>query len=537
MLTFIIYELKVAAALIVFYLCFKCFLSREKMHRVNRIVILATSVLSFILPLCVITVHKTVYIPEATVSGISRDSGMVPLPVIESLGGISWETFVIATFWIGVVYVLGRTAFGIWRVARLVWNGERKEIHGSEVIVCDKNIPPFSWMKWIVMSRDDFESGNIHILEHEKAHIRLGHSKDILLFDIMSAFQWFNPAVWLLKRELRAIHEYEADDAVLRHGADIKEYQYSLIRKAVSASGYSITNSFNHSILKNRITMMSKSNATAMRGLRVLYILPLVCGALALNARTVTDCKVSENSSVTDDTTVRIEVKTDGNGDIHYLVNGESIALGNIPDAVNSLPDGSKVEKVEILAPAEVRCGVIYDIRELLRSVSVLKVQYSCPDLGSVPMRIPPENKVVEKAGVKLIEPSDAIKNMPKEMVHHLCINKDGKYLYLSFNKGRNLYDAASVTPDELLNMVAESIRSNHKTMICLQTDRATSYGAYVTALKELSNAVSLIRNEYANEHFGKPFEELDGDERGAVLKEIPQNICELTPKTVQSDK
>ena len=120
MLTFIIYELKVAVTLITFYLCFKCFLSQEKMHRVNRIVILATSVLSFILPLCVITVHKTVYIPEATVFGISGDAVEVPTPIIESLGGVSWEPFIIATFWIGVVYVLGRTAFGIWRVARLV---------------------------------------------------------------------------------------------------------------------------------------------------------------------------------------------------------------------------------------------------------------------------------------------------------------------------------------------------------------------------------------------------------------------------------
>ena len=537
MLTFILYQIEVAVILIAFYLCFKCLLSREKMHKVNRIVIVSTSVLSFILPLCTITVHKTVNIPETTVSGIIGEVETMAPTIIESTGGLPLETLINTTFWLGALFVLCRTTLGIWRVVRLIRSGERKEFYGREVIVSDKNIPPFSWMKWIVMNREDFKSGNSHILEHEKAHIRLRHSVDVLLFDLMSVFQWFNPAVWLLKRELRAIHEYEADDTVLREGADIKEYQYSLIRKAVSASGYSITNSFNHSILKNRITMMSKSNATAMRWLRAAYILPLVCGTLALNAQTVTDCKVSENSSSTDDRTVRIEVKTDSNGDIHYLVNGESIALGNIPDALNSLPDGSKVEKVEILAPAEVRCGVIYDIRELLRSVSVLKVQYSSPDLGSVPMRIPPENKVVEKAGVKLIEPSDAIKNMPKEMVHHLCINKDGKYLYLSFNKGRNLRDAASVTPDELLNMVAESIRSNHKTMICLQTDRATSYGAYVTALNELSNAVSLIRNEYANEHFGKQFKELDGDERGAVLKEIPQNICELAPKTVQSDK
>lgn len=156
-------------------------------------------------------------------------------------------------------------------------------------MISDADIPPFSWMKWIVMSSKDLESGNRHILEHEKAHVRLRHSLDVLLMDLISAFQWFNPAIWLLRRDLRAIHEFEADDSVLKGGADIKEYQYSLIRKAVSASGYSITNSFNHSIFKNRITMMSKPKASVMRGLKVLYIIPLICGSLALNARTVVD--------------------------------------------------------------------------------------------------------------------------------------------------------------------------------------------------------------------------------------------------------
>ena len=180
---------------------------------------------------------------------------------------------------------------------------------------------------------------------------------------------------------------------------------------------------------------------------------------------------------------------------------------------------------MEIIAPAEISCGIIDDLREQLRSVPALKVLYSSPNLGSVPMRLPPANKTVEKIGVKLIELPDAVKNMPKEMVRHLKINKDGKYLY----------DTNLIMQSELLNMAAGSIRKNHQTMICLQTDRATSYGTYVTALKELSNAVSLIRNEYANEHFGKAFEDLDDAERSLVLKEIPQNIIELTPRTTQS--
>ena len=92
--------------------------------------------------------------------------------------------------------------------------------------------------------------------------------------------------------------------------------------------------------------MMSKSNATAMRGLRVLYILPLVCGALALNARTVTNYKVTENSSVSDDSTVKVEIQKDGGGTNHYYANGESIAYKDIPEAVNSLIGSDKEAKV-----------------------------------------------------------------------------------------------------------------------------------------------------------------------------------------------
>ena len=144
-------------------------------------------------------------------------------------------------------------------------------------------------MKYIVLSRKDWEGDHAAILAHEKAHIILKHSREILLVDILSLLQWFNPAIWMLRADLQELHEYEADDAVLRAGTNIKEYQYLLIRKAVGKSGYSVANSFNHSILKNRITMMSKSKTPPLRGLRVLWVLPLVCLAIGLQAQTVYD--------------------------------------------------------------------------------------------------------------------------------------------------------------------------------------------------------------------------------------------------------
>lgn len=290
MFAFIVYELKVAAILAAFYLCFKLLLSKEKLHRVNRMVLIASSVLSFILPLCIITVHKTIPMPEMVENGlISAGDEQAPATATEAAGGLSWEAAIIALYLLGVATVLVSIAAGVSRVMKVIRNGKKMQMYGCEVVVCEKDVPPFSWMHWIVMSRTDFESGNRHILEHEKAHVRLGHSKDVLLVDILSAFQWFNPAIWLLKGDLRAVHEYEADDAVLSQGVNIKEYQYSLIRKAVAASGYSITNNFNHSMLKSRIGMMSKPKASVTKGLKTIYLLPLLGCALALNAKTIFD--------------------------------------------------------------------------------------------------------------------------------------------------------------------------------------------------------------------------------------------------------
>ncbi len=284
---FLIYEVKAALILTAFYLGFKLFLSSEKMHRFNRLVLLLSCLGSFVLPLCIITVHRALPLPEI-VENVEDLSA--PAASGEEAGRSIWEYLLISIYWLGVSFVLARTMAGVISVLKLI-KSCRCHItpEGDELMISDADIPPFSWMKWIVMSSKDLESGNKHILEHEKAHVRLRHSLDVLLMDLISAFQWFNPTIWLLRRDLRAIHEFEADDSVLKGGADIKEYQYSLIRKAVSASGYSITNSFNHSIFKNRITMMSKPKASVMRGLKVLYIIPLICGSLALNARTVVD--------------------------------------------------------------------------------------------------------------------------------------------------------------------------------------------------------------------------------------------------------
>ena len=287
MTNFLIYDAKVAVLIIVFYMFYRLMLSCETFHRVNRVVLLLTAVASFVLPLCVITLHKTVRmeaVPTVSVSDLQME-------VAADAGPVWWQMLLPLIFIIGVVATLGHTLTSILKVWLLIRRSEQ-HLQPDGTIVCvtgNAEVSPFSWMHYIVMNRSDYEEHNAAILAHERGHIRLRHSWDLLLVDLLTALQWFNPAMWMLRQDLRAIHEYEADGEVLSQGINARQYQYLLISKASGIGGYSIANGISHSTLKNRITMMlhKKSNRSSL--LKLLALIPIVGLALALNARTVTD--------------------------------------------------------------------------------------------------------------------------------------------------------------------------------------------------------------------------------------------------------
>lgn len=281
MVAFLIYQLKVAVIMAVFYIFFRLLLIKDSWHRLNRIVLLSTALLSFLLPVCIITIHKT--------EVLSMPVAQLPQAVSSTPTQPStpwWHIALMAVYTAGVVFVLARVLASALRVRSIIRHA-RKEVtaDGTTVFVMPGNAPSFSWMGHIVISEADWSNHETAVIDHEKAHVALRHSIDVLITDIIAALQWFNPAIWMLLIDLRAVHEYEADDTVLRAGADIRSYQYLLISKAAAMNGYTIVNNFNHSILKNRIFMMEKETSTRRSLLRALYLLPLVCISLAVNAK------------------------------------------------------------------------------------------------------------------------------------------------------------------------------------------------------------------------------------------------------------
>jgi hypothetical protein len=358
MITFLAYQLKVAVLMAVFYIFYRLFLIKDTWHRLNRIVLLSTALLSFLLPVCIITIHKTEVQPMPVVQLMQAVSSTPARPSI-----LWWHIALMTVYALGVVFVLARVLASALRVRSIIRCARKEELpDGTVVYIMPGNAASFSWMGHIVISEADWNNNESAIIRHEKAHVALRHSIDVLITDIIAAAQWFNPAIWMLRIDLRAVHEYEADDTVLRAGTDLRSYQYLLISKAAAMNGYTIANNFNHSILKNRIFMMEKETSTKKSLLRALYLLPLICISLALNAQT----KVSyvSDDAQSDQTPKALIAKMDGDDtlNIKWAVQDYQLPEGSsFDDLVGKLPGVQTDENGTITVNGKPISRVLFD--------------------------------------------------------------------------------------------------------------------------------------------------------------------------------
>ena len=300
---FFVYILKSSLCLAVFYLFYRLLLSKETFHRCNRIALLSIILLSYILPLATITTNQHTMVSTAVTTVedllIMYEQHAVPNQGIQPEYGFPWQEILIICYVAGAIFFILCHLWSVGRMLYFIRHNQRKQLpDGTLLIIHSCNFAPFSWMKYIVISQADLKENGHDILLHEQAHIRNHHSWDLLLVEVCSWLQWFNPAIWLLKQEQQKIHEYEADEEVLRQGIDARQYQMLLIKKAVGARLYSIANSFNHSSLKKRITMMIRKKSNPWARAKYLYVLPLAAVTVAAFARPEISKPLDEISSV-----------------------------------------------------------------------------------------------------------------------------------------------------------------------------------------------------------------------------------------------
>lgn len=271
---FLIYMLKTALCLSVFYLFYRLWLGKETFHRFNRMVLIGLILVAFVIPSLKVSqnfhlpqieqVFERLNIPEEETEQEHDLQKMEQVTTTTLHTQLEKERsdFTILTLGnLGFLYLGGalllllRYIFSIACIYRLIRNSEKKCWKGKiRLVVHQQNVAPFSWRHYIVLSRQDLEEYGEEIIAHEYAHIMHKHFRDLLLAEICLLFQWFNPAMWLFRKELKTVHEFEADESVLKAGIDAKKYQLLLNQKTVGTRLYSMVNSFDHSSLKKRIT-------------------------------------------------------------------------------------------------------------------------------------------------------------------------------------------------------------------------------------------------------------------------------------------
>lgn len=280
---FFIYSVKVAVCLALFYLFHKLLMSRDTFHTFNRFAILSMMLLSLVLPLVHLSLDSEAGINRGTVAL----EGLVAQTVVADGGngvgeGLTLTQVLLAAYVLGVVLFVGKALLSVGSLLRLIRRARCVEVrNGIRIYTMQGDISPFSWFRYIIMSEKDWQENRREIVLHEMAHIRKCHSMDVAVCNMMIVFQWYNPAAWLLKRELQTVHEYEADEAVLSAGVDATHYQMLLIRKAVGERLFSMANNLNHNSLKKRITMMKIKRTNPMQKAKIAFVLPLAAMTVA----------------------------------------------------------------------------------------------------------------------------------------------------------------------------------------------------------------------------------------------------------------
>ena len=299
MTTLLVYTLKSALVLTLLYLPYTLMLRRERFFRLNRLTLLTILVLALVQPLCKVTspdgltqmpvvadTQQMVYQMETAIT----EGNVIGVDVSSPQGGTGGGLWLTLAYTVGVAFVLCLRIFQLvqirWAMRRgCLWREREKD--GVTVCCHVGNSAPFSWMRSIYISEADYSAFGRTILLHERAHIHLRHSLDILLLIIVEAVQWWNPVIYMLGRSLRNVHEYEADDHVLRQGVSLTDYQTLLVRKALADTAYAFANNFNRSHILKRIEMMKRPPSSPWLRAKALYVVPLLLFTLVVSATPV----------------------------------------------------------------------------------------------------------------------------------------------------------------------------------------------------------------------------------------------------------
>ena len=266
--------------------------------------------------------------------------------------------------------------------------------------------------------------------------------------------------------------------------------------------------------------MMSKTKSVTWRGLKALYVLPIVAASLVCNAQTVTDYKVSENSetiSFPEPTEVTLHVTLAG-GQVEYAVNGEKTSLDAIGGKISEATRDAYFPYVSIIGDPMVKSGIIQAVKDELRKIDFRLVQYVCkPDVSVQRKLEPTEAKPTLDVLPKVLENGDV----------QIRLNADDRLLYMKDNN--NHIDAQGIQQQDLFARARQDVEKNPGISFCFIIDNNSSFGAYSSAIQSVYNAFVSVREDMAMQTYGKTFDDLEEANQDELRQKCTVKIIEIS--------
>lgn len=271
--TFINYIIESGISLGLLSLVYLAFLRNETFFKANRLFLLGAVVFSTLLPF----LHFKIYQPgsQIVLNATQQGTNMLEAVTVYSTNMSGFLSQLInSNLLIVYLYFAVSTVMALMLIVRLtrilfiVLSNSREKKGSITFVYIDEDSSPYSFLHFLFVSKKiQFHPGWEKMLAHESEHIRQGHTVDVLILELISLFQWFNPFFWMLRRVIKENHEYMADRAVLQNGVPVDLYKQVLISQFIGQQ-FRIANNFNSSLIKSRLKMMTRIKSSKLATLR-----------------------------------------------------------------------------------------------------------------------------------------------------------------------------------------------------------------------------------------------------------------------------
>ncbi|WP_372947402.1 M56 family metallopeptidase [Mariniphaga sp.] len=380
------YLLKSTISLSLLYLLFKVFMQNDKTLLLNRFLLLGILFVSAVIPL----LNFQFFQPEVPVIQVERFREFVSVPLFDAEEipvtepSVSQPVKNEINYWMliygGAVLILViRLLVSVGRVLQLIQKAEKQKLKHIVLAVVKEMIQPFTFLNHVVLSEKDLNENKKIIVAHEQAHIKQLHAIDMAVCEVFTLLHFFNPLMWLLRRDLKLNHEYLADQAVLNKGIDAQIYQLLVLQKAVGERRFALANNFSQKPILKRIKMMKKKK-NRWNGLKLMLFVPFTTALLMSFSKTaeITSPKVNLiEQNVAPKQIVQeqnekagfiIEIKRDGN-----YIDNKMISLEEVVRRAKSWQKTGR-EDILLIKDESISFKRVDEIREALQKANVYHV-------------------------------------------------------------------------------------------------------------------------------------------------------------------